>query len=413
MSKRLFWLAAALLAASMILAACAPAAATETAAPTTAPTGPATSGGTIKIATQSPLSGGQSALGVDIKNGAELALEQFGGPLRDMGFTLELAPYDDQANPDTGVANAKQIVADPDILCGVGHLNSGVMIPSSEEYHAAGLAFVSPANTNPTVTDREYLEVNRIVGRDDVQGVVGAEFAADQGFETVYIVHDKTTYGQGIAEFFQQKAEELGMTVAGFEGTEEKANFDALITPILTANPDLVYFGGIYDQAGVFFKQTRERGYEGTFMGPDGMDSTTLPEIAGDALISGGGMFYSTVAGPANVYPGTAKFIEDFTAKYGAAPQPFSAQAFDAMGICLKAIESASMDASGLPTRAAVAEAIRALEPYAGVTGTYTFNDIGDVTSAKYFVIKVLSADPAAWGNNSVEQTLDIAPPSQ
>jgi branched-chain amino acid transport system substrate-binding protein len=148
-------------------------------------------------------------------------------------------------------------------------------------------------------------------------------------------------------------------------------------------------------------------------MGPDGMDSTTLPEIAGDALISGGGMFYSTVAGPANVYPGTAKFIEDFTAKYGAAPQPFSAQAFDAMGICLKAIESASMDASGLPTRAAVAEAIRALEPYAGVTGTYTFNDIGDVTSAKYFVIKVLSADPAAWGNNSVEQTLDIAPPSQ
>jgi branched-chain amino acid transport system substrate-binding protein len=241
--KRTLRVLSAVIVASLALAACQPAA--------SAPK-------IIKIATQSPLSGGQSALGVDIKNGAELGLEQLGGPLKDLGFTVTLAPYDDQANPDTGVANAKQIVADPAILCGVGHLNSGVMIPSSEEYHTAGVAFVSPANTNPTVTDRGYLEVNRIVGRDDVQGGVGAAFAKQKGVKTVYIMHDKTSYGQGVAEFFRRDAESGGITVAGFEGTEEKANFDALITPILSANPDLVYFGGIYDQAGVFFKQARE-----------------------------------------------------------------------------------------------------------------------------------------------------------
>jgi len=369
--------------------------------------------GTIKIATQSPLSGGQSVLGVDIKNGAELALEQMGAALRDQGFTLQLVPFDDQANPDTGVANAKNIVADPDVLCFVGHLNSGVAIPSSEDYHSAGLAMVSPANTNPRVTDRGYLEVNRIVGRDDVQGVVGAEYASSIGIESVYILHDKTAYGQGVGEFFRQKAEEIGITVSGFEGTEEKANFDPIITPILAADPDMVFFGGIYDQAGVFFKQARDKGYTGMFMGPDGMDSSTLVELAGDALTTGDGMVYSTVAGPANVYPGTAKFIEDFTAKYGAAPQPFSAQAFDSMGICLAGIEKAVAGNGGnKPTREQVTQAVRATAGFKGITGDITFNSVGDLTSAKYFVIKVLSADPSKWGENAIEQTLDIAPPS-
>lgn len=370
-------------------------------------------GGTIKIATQSPLSGPQSVLGTDIKNGAELGLEQLGGTLRDMGFTLELAPYDDQATPDTGVANAKNIVADPAILCGVGHLNSGVMIPSSEEYHNAGLAFVSPANTNPAVTDRGYLEVNRIVGRDDVQGVVGATYAKDLDIKSVYIIHDKTAYGQGVAEFFRQQAEKDGITVAGFEGTEEQANFDPIITPIISANPDLIYFGGIYSQAGIFFKQARDKGYTGIFMGPDGMDASTLAELAGDALTAGGGTVYSTVAGPANVYPNTAKFIADFTAKYGAAPQPFAAQAYDSMGICLNAI-AAAVEANGgkLPTRAQVAEAVRATKGYQGITGSLSFNSIGDLESAKYFVIKVLSGDASKWGENAIEQTLDIAPPS-
>ena len=128
----------------------------------------------IKIATQSPLSGGMSAVGTDIKNGAQLAVEQLSGPLAKLGFKIELAAFDDQGNPDTGVANAKSIVADPAVLAIVGHYNSGVQIPSSEEYHAAGLANISPANTNPKVTERGYAEVNRICGRDDVHGAVGA-----------------------------------------------------------------------------------------------------------------------------------------------------------------------------------------------------------------------------------------------
>jgi len=172
-------------------------------------------GGTIKIATQSPLSGGMSVVGGGIKNGAQLALEQLGGPLKDMGFTVQLAAYDDQGNPDTGVANAKQIVADPTVLCVVGHYNSGVQIPSSEIYHSNNLANVSPANTNPKVTERNYTEVSRIVGRDDVQGQVGAQFAAAMGIKSAFVMNDKTTYGEGIANFFQQEAQKQGIKVVG------------------------------------------------------------------------------------------------------------------------------------------------------------------------------------------------------
>src|SRR2546421_10354849 len=163
--------------------------------------------GTIKIATQSPLSGGQAALGEGIKLGAQLAVEKFKGPLEKLGFKVEFVPYDDQAKPDVGVANAKNIIADKDILAVIGHLNSGVAIPSSEVYKEVSLAMISPANTNPVVTDRGYPNVNRVCGRDDVQGVVGSEFAsATMKSKSVYIIHDKTPYGQGVAEFFRDDA---------------------------------------------------------------------------------------------------------------------------------------------------------------------------------------------------------------
>jgi branched-chain amino acid transport system substrate-binding protein len=350
---------------------------------------------------------------VNIKRGAELGVEQMGAALTGMGFKIELAPFDDQGNPDTGVANAKQIVSDPAVLCGVGHYNSGVFIPSSEVYHTAGLAFVSPANTNPKVTTRGYLEVNRIVGRDDVQGVVGADFAAAQSMKSAFVVHDKTAYGQGIAEFFKQEAEKKGIKVLGFEGTEEKANFDALLSPILAANPDVVYFGGMYGQAAVLFKQAREKGYMGMFLSDDGFDSSDAAKIGGQALLDGTGTFYSTVSGPAAVYPGTAKFVKDFKAKYGSDPQPFAAQGYDSAGICLKGIEAAAKAKNGdMPTRVEVANAIRALKDYPGITGTITFNSIGDPIVAKYFVIQVGSADPAKWPENPINQTLDIAPPA-
>jgi branched-chain amino acid transport system substrate-binding protein len=151
----------------------------------------------------------------------------------------------------------------------------------------------------------------------------------------------------------------------------------------------------------------------GMFLSDDGFDSSDAAKIAGDTLVQGGGTFYSTVSGPASVYPGTAKFIADFKTKFGSDPQPFAAQGFDSMGICLKAIEAAAKAKNGeVPTRAEVTQAIRALQGYSGITGNFTFNSIGDPVTAQYFIIQVVSPDPAKWPENTIVETLDIAPPA-
>jgi branched-chain amino acid transport system substrate-binding protein len=362
----------------------------------------------IRIASQSPLSGGQSVLGVSISNGVRLAIEQLSGPLTDLGYIVEYVPFDDQATPEVGVSNAQQIVADPTILAVIGHLNSGVAIPSSEVYNDNDLVMISPANTNPLVTDRGLPTVNRVCGRDDLQGPTGANYAAELGATSVYILHDTTAYGQGVAEFFQSEAEAIGLTVLGFEGTEEASNFDAIVQPILALSPDLIYFGGIYNQTAPFISQARSAGYEGLFMGPDGFDSSEFASIAGDA---GVGTYYTSVAGPASIYPNAAQFIEDYTAEFGEGPQPFSAQAYDATAIALAAIAAAAEEAGAVPARADVAAAVRATENYEGLTGNITFDDNGDPEIGLYYVLQVGSADPDEWSNNELLATLEIPSP--
>ncbi|PYM81403.1 MAG: branched-chain amino acid ABC transporter substrate-binding protein [Candidatus Rokuibacteriota bacterium] len=363
--------------------------------------------GTIKIATQSPLSGGQAALGEGIKLGAQLALERFKGPLEKMGFAVELVPFDDQAKPDVGVANAKNLIADPNVLAVIGHLNSGVAIPASEVYKDASLAMISPANTNPTVTDRGYPNVFRVCGRDDVQGAVGAEFAKSLGVKTAYVIHDKTTYGQGVAEFFKAEAEKKGIKVLGFEGSEERSNFDPTITPLKARNPELIYFGGLYDQAGPFFGQAREKGVKSRFMGPDGLDSSDLAKIAGRAVV---GMYYTSVAGPVSVYPQARQFAEEYRKKFGKNPEPFAAQAYDATAIALRGIAAAAKGGRH-PDREAVAAAIRAVK-YTGITGTIEFDGKGDPKKALYFVLQVTSDNPEKWGENREVKRLLIASPT-
>jgi len=366
----------------------------------------AQSKGTIKIASQSPLSGGQAALGEGIKLGTQLAVEKQKGALEKMGYKVELVPFDDQAKPDVGTANAKNIIADKDIMAVIGHLNSGVAIPSSEVYKEVGVVMISPANTNPVVTDRGYPNVNRVCGRDDVQGVVGSEFAHGQKIKSAYIIHDKTQYGQSIAEFFKADAEKKGIKVVAFEGTEEKSNFDAILTPIKAKNPDVIYFGGIYDQAAPFFKQAREKGIKAKFMGPDGMDSSDLTKIAGKAVV---GMNYTSAAGPASALPKAKAFVDEYKKKFGKNPEPYAAEAYDAATIAMKAIEQAAK--KGKVTREDVAAAVRG-EKLSGITGDIAFDSKGDRLKAQYFVLTVASDDPGKWGDNKIVKQLTIAPPA-
>jgi branched-chain amino acid transport system substrate-binding protein len=297
----------------------------------------------------------------------------------------------------------------------IGHFNSGVAIPSSEVYVQSNLAMISPANTNPAVTDRGLFTVNRVCGRDDMQGTTGANFAASlEGVESVYVLHDTTAYGQGVAEVFRDAAEANGLTVLGFEGTTETANFDGIIQPILALAPNLVYMGGIYDQMGVFVNQLVAAGYSGVLMGPDGIDSQVYAELGGDAAV---GTYYTTTAGPASVFPAAAQFQSDYQAAYGPVT-PYATESYDAAAILIHAIERAAAAATRAaggtitaPSRLAVAIEVRGTSGYEGLTGTVTFDANGDREVASYYVLQVGSPDPAAWGNNQLLESLDIPSP--
>ncbi len=340
----------------------------------------------IKVASATPLSGSQAAMGEVIKNGIELAYKERIAEFAALGFDLQFAPQDDQADPKVGVSIAQRLIEDKDFLAVVGHWNSGVAIPSSEVYNQGSLAMVSPANTATAVTDRALPVVNRICARDDAQGPAGADFLFSLGLTSVFIVQDKTTYGQGVADEFKKRFEAIGGAVLGYEGiTAGEADYSAVEEMIRASGAQAVYFGGIYPEGGLMIRQLAEKGIAVAFLGPDGMDSAELVNIAGDAVI--GTYYTSTAAGVANTDKGAA-FTAAYEAAYGRAPEGYAAYGYDAMNVTLNAIKAA-IEANGgaLPTREQVVATVRATAGYEGVATNVTFNAIGDNVEAKVYVL--------------------------
>lgn len=348
--------------------------------------GESSSGNVIKIASCTPLSGSQAALGESIKLGAQMALEEHKGEIEKLGFKLEFAPQDDQADPKVGVAVAQRLIADKDVLAVMGHWNSGVAIPSSEVYVKDNLAMVSPANTAPAVTDRKLPNVNRICARDDMQGPLGADYAVKElGAKTVYIIHDKTTYGQGVADEFRKRAAADGAKIAGFEGiTAGESDFSAVLNKVAAAKPDLVYFGGTYPEGSLILKQMREKGIAAKFMGPDGMDSSEVIKIAGNAAI---GAYFTSVAGDISLVPGGKEWAERFKAKWGKDAESWTIYGYDAMDVILEGLKRAIKANGGKkPSRVQVCQAIRSIQDFKAMSSTVSFDEKGDNKGAKLYV---------------------------
>lgn len=365
--------------------------------------------GTIKIVSQTPLSGGQAVLGEAIKNGVTMAVEEFGKTITAYGFRFVYEPYDDQATPTVGTTNANRIINDADVLGVVGHLNSGVAIPSSEVYAKVGLAAVSPANTNPKVTDRKSTVgiMSRVCGRDDVQGPAGAEYAISRGWKKIYVLNDKTAYGQGIADAFSARAKELGATILVETGFDSKdTDFSSVLNRAAADKPDVIYFGAIYDQAGLLVKQAKQKGITAAFLGGDGWDGSDLQKIAGPENIKN--VYFTTTSAPVSALPAAKRFGDRYKAKFGKDPEGYSAYGYDAARVVIQGISNAIKAANGAkPSREAVAKAIRAVK-FNGITGRVDFNDRGDLKVAKYFVIEAQGEYTA----NKVVKSVSVAAPT-
>ncbi|AGK53366.1 branched-chain amino acid ABC transporter substrate-binding protein [Bacillus sp. 1NLA3E] len=348
----------------------------------------------IKIATQSPLSGGSATLGEAIKLGAQLALDEQKVKFKELGFDLQLVPYDDQGDPKKGVANAQLIGADQAVLGVIGHLNSGVSIPSSETYEKYAIPMISPASTATDVTDRGLKAVNRIVARDDFQGPAGAEYAVKTlKAKKIFIIQDKTAYGSGLSDAFKVGAEKLGADIVGFEGiTVGEKDFNGVLNLVSSKKPDLIYYGGLYAEGGLLVKQARDKGIDVPFMGGDGLDSSTFVEIAGDAVKNS---YITSVAGDVTKTEAGKKFSEDYKKKFNKNVESYSAYAYDSMGVMLTALEDAIKESDGkAPPRKQVRDSVRAIKDYKGLVTKVGFDKKGDNKFAKIFIYKF---DEAAY----------------
>ncbi|WP_291428433.1 branched-chain amino acid ABC transporter substrate-binding protein [Deinococcus sp.] len=344
---------------------------------------------TIKIASLSPLSGGQSDLGTQIRNGTQLAVNEYKAQFKKLGFDLVLVPYDDQADPATGTAAARKIAADRQILAVVGTLNSGVAIPSSAALQPSHVAMVSPANTANSVTDRGLSNMNRIVARDDSQGPAGANFISGTlKAKSVYLINDKTAYGEGLTKEVEKALKASGVTVIATEGTEEKSDFSSIIAKIKLQKPDAIYFGGIYNQVGVFIKQLREGGVATPVVGGDGLDSGELPVIVGTA--NANNIYFTTVAAPIDALPAAKVFAANYKKTFKDDVQGFGAFGYDAAKVVLQGtLNAVRANGNKLPSRTQVEKAIRKGSFTGLLSGNVSFNSVGDRKAGTLYVMNV------------------------
>src|SRR5713226_1791197 len=219
-----------------------------------------------RVAVALPLTGDIAALGQGLERACALALEEANAQGRFQGFKVEMVAFDDRSDPREAVSVANRIVSDPSVVAVVGHFNSGCSIPASQVYARAHLPMISPAASNPKLTlqqlepDWKYpRSIFRVNTTDDAQGPYASDYAVKTlKVKRAALIHDKTAYGQGVAEEFKKRLEALGGVALSFDGVNvADKDFNALLTRIHDANPQMLYWGGDYAGGGLVVRQAR------------------------------------------------------------------------------------------------------------------------------------------------------------
>jgi branched-chain amino acid transport system substrate-binding protein len=339
----------------------------------------------VKIGVAAPMTGPQAHIGIDIKNGVQLAVDDAnaaGVTIDGKKIKLELVAEDDEANP-TKAATVAQKLVDSKVVAVVGHFNSGASIPASKVYSDAGIPQISPSSTNPKYTQQGFKTTFRVVANDDQQGPVDGKFALEKlKAKNVAVIDDATAYGQGLADTFEATVKSGGAKVVAREHTTDKdTDFKAILTKIKGKKPDLIFFGGIDPQAGPMVKQMGELGIKAKFMGGDGMQTPNFIKLAGDTAAEGA--MASMPGLPKDQMPGGAKFLEKFKSKYNADVELFAPMGYDAVFVFIEAMKRAKS------TEPAKFLAEVGKTDYKGVIGPIAFDDKGDLKNGPITVYVV------------------------
>src|SRR6202166_1921182 len=329
----------------------------------------------VTIGVAGPITGANASFGAQLTQGVAQAAEDFNRSGGILGQRVVIQQGDDVSDPKQGVSVANKFVGDG-VAFVVGHFNSGVTIPASDVYSENGILFITPSATNPKVTDGGKWDAFRTCGRDDQQGMLWAEFARDKlKGKKIAVVHDKTTYGKGLADAALDNMHKFGIKEALYEGvnTGEK-DYSAIVSKVKESGADYLMWGGLQTEGGLIVRQMRDQGMKTIMISGDGITSDEFSQIGGPGVE---GTLMSFGPDPRQ-NPSAKDIVAEFKAK-NFDPEAYTLYAYAAVQIMKQAAEKAkSLD----PKK--VAEAMHSGMTFDTVIGPIAYDKKGDRTSVDY-----------------------------
>ena len=332
----------------------------------------------IVIASAGPMTGQYAIFGEQLKRGAELAVENINAKGGVLGRKLKLEIGDDACDPKQAVAVANQL-ASKKVALVAGHFCSSSSIPASAVYNENNILQITPASTNPALTEdaakKGWKNVFRTCGRDDAQGLIAGKFLANRyKGKKVAIIHDKSAYGKGLADETKKAMNAAGLKEAMYEAiTQGDKDFTALISKMKSQKVEAMYLGGYHTEAGLLVRQAKEQGLNALLVSGDALVTDEFWKITGKA---GEGTLMTFAPDPRK--EANAKdVVAQFKAK-NYDPEGYTLYTYAA----IQAWAEAATKAKSLST-AEVAKALRG-NKYKTVIGTLDFNAKGDIVNPIY-----------------------------
>ncbi|MBF0624129.1 MAG: branched-chain amino acid ABC transporter substrate-binding protein [Magnetococcales bacterium] len=304
--------------------------------------------GEIRIGVAGPMSGSSAAFGEQLWRGAQLAAKDINAQGGINGNQIRLIQGDDVCEPKQALAVANRLVDSDRVQAVIGHFCSSSTMPATEVYDEAGILGITPASTNPKVTERGLQYIFRTCGRDDQQGVAGAEFVVKRlKAQRVAVIHDKDTYGQGLADAMKAHLRTLGGKEVIYEGlTRGEKDFNALVTKLKGLRVDAVYFGGLHGEAGPLVRQMREQGLDAPLIAGDGIVSEEFVVAAGGPRYVKG--VYMTFGADPRKIPEGKRVVDAFRAA-GYEPEGYTLYSYATLQAIAAAIKATgSTEGTGL-----------------------------------------------------------------
>ncbi|MBX3569656.1 MAG: ABC transporter substrate-binding protein [Rhizobiaceae bacterium] len=333
----------------------------------------------LTIAVAGPLTGQLATIGDQFKQGAEAAAAAINAAGGVDGRQIKISLQDDVCDPKQAVSVANRIVGEG-IKFVDGHACSGSSIPASAVYAESGVLMMSPASSNPLMTDdaaaKGWSTIMRLYTRDDAQGAfIGPWIARKYAGKNVVILHDKSAYGQGVADAVRATMNAAGLTEVNYEGLNAgEKDYSALVTKLKELKADVVYFGGYHPEAGLILRQAAEQAVKFQLIMPDSIASPEFWQIAGPA---GEGTMFVFPSDPQSK-PEAKEAVEKIKAG-GFVPEGFTLFSYAVVQAIAEGVKRAGSD-----DPAAVAAALKNGEPVSTVVGDVIFDEKGDLKNASY-----------------------------